>query len=120
MKPKNVTEYIDAKPKDAQKRLREMRAILRKAAPSAQEGLKWRMPSLSYRRILFSYAAFKNHVSMFPTPSVIKAFAKDLSKFTTSRATIHFPLDKPLPVALIRRIALFRVRELKERDAKWM
>jgi uncharacterized protein YdhG (YjbR/CyaY superfamily) len=120
MRPKTVIDYINATPKDARKRLREMRTILRKAAPKAQEGLKWGMPSLSYSRILFSYAAFKNHVSLFPTPSVIKAFAKDLSKLTTSRGTIHFPLDKPLPAAIIRRIALFRVRELKEKDAKWM
>lgn len=120
MKPKTVREYIDAAPKEARRRLREMRAILRKAAPGAQESLKWSMPSLSYKRILFSYAAFTKHVSLFPTPSAIKAFASDLAKYRISRGTIQFPLDEPLPARLVHRIAAFRVRESLGKDARWM
>jgi uncharacterized protein YdhG (YjbR/CyaY superfamily) len=97
-----------------------MRTCLRKAAPGAKENLKWGQPALSYGRILFAYAAFKNHVSLFPTPRAVKAFAGVLAKYKTSSSTIQFPLDKPLPRSLIRKIALFRVRESKERDAKWM
>ena len=97
-----------------------MRACLRKAAPGATESLKWNMPALSHDRILFMYAAFKNHISLFPTAKTLRAFADRLSKYQTSKGTIQFPLDKPLPVALIRKIALFRVKESKERDAKWM
>jgi uncharacterized protein YdhG (YjbR/CyaY superfamily) len=119
-RPKTVAEYIDAAPKEARKRLREMRACLRQAAPGATESLKWGVPAFSYGRILFTYAAFKNHISLFPTPRAVKAFSDSLKKFKTSSSTIQFPLDKPLPLSLIRKIALFRVNESKEKDARWM
>lgn len=71
-------------------------------------------------RILFIFAGFKKHASLFPTPSVTQAFAKQLAGFNTSEGgTIQFPLDKPLPLPLIRRIAKFRVKEVREKDAKW-
>ena len=119
-KPKTVAVYIKSAPKDLQKKLRELRACLAKAAPGAKEELKWGTPTFSYKRILFGYAAFKEFVSFFPTPRVIKAFKKDLAKFNTSSSTIRFPLDRPLPLPLIRKIALFRVKESKEKDARWM
>ena len=118
-KPKTVTEYIEEAAPEARERLREMLECLRKAAPGAEEALKWSMPALCYDRILFTFAAFKNHISLFPTPSAVHAFARDLEKFKTSEGTIQFPLDAPLPQALIRRIASFRVREAVEKDAKW-
>jgi uncharacterized protein YdhG (YjbR/CyaY superfamily) len=119
-KPKSITEYVNAAPKEARKKLREMRACLRKAAPGAKESLKWGVPALSYERILFTFAAFKHHIGFYPTPSAVKAFAKDLSQFKTSRSTIQFRLEKPLPLPLIRKIAVFRVRESNEKDVKWM
>lgn len=119
MKADSIDEYINAAPKAAQKRLREMLACLRKAAPGAEEGIKWGQPALSYKRILFTFAAFKNHISLYPTPSVVKRFASELTEFKTSSSTIQFPLDKPLPLALIQRIAEFRVRESIEKDVKW-
>jgi len=119
-KPKNITEYINAAPKEARKKLREMRACLRKAAPRAEESLKWGVPAFSYHRILFTFAAFRHHLSLYPTPRAVQAFAKDLSKFQTSSSTIQFPLDKPLPLPLIHKIAAFRVRESKENDVRWM
>ena len=118
-RPQNITKYISAAPKDAQKKLREMRACIRKAAPGAEEGLKWGMPSFSYRRILVTFAAHKHHIGFYPTPSAVSAFAKDLSKFATARGSIQFPLDKPLPLALIRKITAFRVRESTQQDKKW-
>ena len=118
-KPKTVTEYINAAPKEAQKKLREMRACIRAAAPGAKEGLKWGMPAFSYRRILVTFAVFKHHIGFYPTPSAVKAFANDLSKFATARGSIQFPLEKPLPLALIRKITAFRVRESIEEDKKW-
>ena len=119
-KSKTVPEYIRAAPKEAQKKLREMRACLRKAAPKAQESLKWGMPAFSHKRILFTYAGFKHHIGFYPTPSAVRAFAKDLSKFKAAKGSIQFPLDKPLPLPLIRKIAAFRVKEEKDKDAKWM
>lgn len=118
-KPESIEEYINTAPKDAQKRLREMLICLRKAAPGAQESLKWGHTTLSYKRILFSFAAFKNHISPYPTPAVVKAFAPDLTEFKTSSSTIQFPLAKPLPLELMEKIAEFRVRESIEKDVKW-
>jgi uncharacterized protein YdhG (YjbR/CyaY superfamily) len=117
--PKSVTEYINAAPKEAQTKLRVMRACIRAAAPGAKESLKWGMPAFSYQRILVTFAAFKNHIGFYPTPSAVKAFAKDLSKFATADSSIRFPLEKPLPLSLIRKITAFRVRECLEEDRKW-
>ena len=118
-RPKSITEYINAAPKEAQKKLREMRACIREAAPGAAESLKWGMPAFSYRRILVTFAAFKHHIGFYPTPAAVKAFAKDLSKFATAKGSIQFPLEKPLPLPLIRKITAFRVRESVEEDGKW-
>src|SRR5580704_14653188 len=117
--PKTVAEYIDAAPKEARKKLREMRAAIRKAAPGAKEGIKWKMPAFSYRRILVMFAAFRHHIGFYPTRSAMHAFDKELSKFTTGRGSIQFPLEKPLPLALIRNLTARRVQESLEKDGKW-
>ena len=119
-KPKSITEYINAAPKEARKKLREIRGCLRQAAPGADESLKWGMPAFSYHRILFTFGGYKHHIGFYPTRSALNAFAKDLSKFKTSSGTVQFPLDRPLSLPLIRKIAIFRVRESKEKDARWM
>src|SRR3981081_289686 len=118
-RPESVTEYINAAPKEARQKLREMRACIRAAAPGAKESLKWGMPAFSYRRILVTFAAFKHHIGFYPTPSAVKAFANDLAKFATAKGSIQFPLEKPLPLPLIRKITAFRVRESIEEDRKW-
>ena len=118
-RPKTIDEYIQAAPKEAQKKLREMHACIRAAAPGAKEGLKWGMPAFSYRRILVTFAAFKNHIGFYPTSSAVTAFAKDLSKFSTARGSIQFPLVKPLPLSLVRKITAFRVKENVKQDKKW-
>jgi uncharacterized protein YdhG (YjbR/CyaY superfamily) len=118
-RPKSISEYINAAPKDARKKLREMRACIRAAAPGANESLKWGMPAFSYRRILVTFAAFKHHIGFYPTPSAVRAFADDLSKFATAKGSIQFPLENPLPLSLIRKITAFRVRESIEKDGKW-
>src|SRR6266403_2419031 len=117
--PNSITEYINAAPKEAQKKLREMGTCIRAAAPGAKESLKWGMPAFSYRRILVTFAAFKHHIGFYPTPSAVKAFADDLSKFVTAKGSIQFPLEKPLPLPLISKITAFRVRESVEEDGKW-
>lgn len=118
-RPKTIDKYINAAPKDAQKKLREMLLCIRAASPGAKESLKWGMPAFSYKRILVTFAAFKNHIGFYPTPSAVKAFAKDLSKFATASASIQFPLEKPLPLPLIRKITAFRVQESLDQDKKW-
>ena len=118
-RPKDVAAYIDAAPKEARKKLREMRAAIRKAAPGAVEGLKWGMPAYSNRRILVIFGGFKRHIGFYPTTSAVKAFADQLKRFVVSRGAVQFPLEKPLPLALIRKITAFRVRESIEEDVTW-
>jgi uncharacterized protein YdhG (YjbR/CyaY superfamily) len=118
-KAKTLAEYIDAAPKESRKKLREMRATIRKSAPGVTESLKWGMPAFSYGRILVMFGGFKHHIGFYPTRSAMKAFAKDLSKFARAAGSIQFPLEKPLPLALIRKITAFRVRESIEQDGKW-
>src|SRR6478752_8008740 len=103
-RPQSITEYINAAPKEARKKLREMRACIRASAPGAKESLKWGMPSFSYRRILVTFAAHKNHIGFYPTPSAVKAFADELKRFHTARGSIQFPLEKPLPLGLVAKI----------------
>ncbi len=118
-RPKTIDEYIEAAPKESRAKLRQMRAAIRAAAPGSAEGMKWSMPAFSQKRILVMFAAFKHHIGFYPTPSAVKAFAKELAGFHTAKGSIQFPLDKPLPVPLIRRITAFRVHENTEQDAKW-
>lgn len=119
-RPATVAEYIKAAPREARARLRQMHASVRSAAPGATEAIKWRMPAHSYRRILVMYAAFKKHISLFPTSAVTRAFASELAGFRTGKGSIQFPLDQPLPRALIRRMVALRVRQSKVEDIKWI
>lgn len=119
-KTTTVSEYINAAPKEARAKLREIRSILKKVAPKAKEGLKWGYPVFEDQRILFSYGAFKTHLNFMPTGPAMKPFKKELEKFTTGKDTIQFSYDRPLPKALIRKIARHRLKEVKLQDAKWM
>ena len=119
MKPKTITEYIKVAPKESQEKLREICVCIRESAPGADESIKWGMPAFSYKRILVMVAGYRHHIGFYPTPSALVKFAKNLSKFKTAKGSIQFPLDKPLPVALIRKITEFRVRESLEEDRKW-
>lgn len=114
-----ISEYIAAAPKEAQAKLRQMRGAIKAGAPEATESLKWSMPAFSYDRILVTFAAFKKHIGLYPTPSAVTKFKKELVKFKTARGSIQFPLDKPLPITLITKIAKFRAKELKAKDKKW-
>jgi uncharacterized protein YdhG (YjbR/CyaY superfamily) len=118
--PKTITNYINDSPKEAQSKLREIRAILKKVAPNATEAIKWGYPVIEEKRILFSFSAHKSHLNFMPTGPAMKPFKKELEKFKTDKDTIQFPYDKPLPKALIQKIAAFRVKEVREKDAKWM
>jgi len=90
-RPRTITEYINAAPREARKSLREMLACIRQAAPGATESLKWGMPAFSYHRILVTYAAFKHHIGFYPTPSAVKAFSKELAGHATAKGSIQFP-----------------------------
>ena len=119
-KLKTVDEYIRAAPDEAQEKLREIRAILKKVAPAATEMLKWGSPVFEEGRILFSYSAHKSHLNFSPTGPAMEPFQEELAKFKTGKDTVQFPYDKPLPKALIRKIAAFRAKQVRENDARWM
>lgn len=118
--PTTIPEYIAAAPKKAQKNLRELYALLQRVAPNAAEGIKWRSPVFEERRILFAFAVFKTHINFMPTPSAINAFKKELTVYRIGKGSIQFPHDKRLPKTLIRKIAAYRIKELREKDVRWM
>jgi len=120
VKPANVDEYINSAPLIAREKLREIRAILKKAAPNATEMLKWGNPVLIEKRILFSYSAYKTHINFMPTGPAMEPFKKELADYSTGKDTIQIPYDRPLPGALIARIAEHRIKDVRENDAKWM
>jgi len=119
IRPTSIAQYISLHPKPARARLREMRALVAAAAPGAKQEIKWGMPAFSRDRILVMFGGFRKHIGFYPTPSAIRAFKKELAGFKCSGAAIQFPLDEPLPAALIRRITKFRVAQSSARDAKW-
>jgi uncharacterized protein YdhG (YjbR/CyaY superfamily) len=119
-RPATVSEYIAAAPPQARAKLRELRALLKAVAPKAKETLKWGSPVFEEGRILFSFSAFKSHLNFMPTHSALTPFKKDLAEYTTGQDTIQFPYDRPLPKGLIRRIAAYRLKQVREQGALWM
>jgi uncharacterized protein YdhG (YjbR/CyaY superfamily) len=115
---KNVDEYLAGTPEPARSTLKHIRAVIRSVVPAeATEVISYGMPMFKYNGMLVGYAAFKNHCSLFPTGSgVIEKFAKELKGYATSRGTIQFPSDKPLPDALVKKIVKARVKENREWD----
>lgn len=118
-KPATIEAYIASCPVDIQDRLHQILATVRKAAPNATESLKWSMPAHSLQKILVTYKAFRNHIGFYPMPSAVKAFSKELKHFKTATGSIQLPHDKPLPIALLKKIVKFRVKEDKEGSIRW-
>jgi uncharacterized protein YdhG (YjbR/CyaY superfamily) len=119
-KPGSIDEYIDSAPIIAKEKLIRIREILRIVAPDSRESIKWGNPVMEEKRILFAFAAFKDHINFMPTPSAMQPFAEELKNFKTGKGTIQLPYDKPIPEDLITRIAAYRARDVRENDAKWM
>jgi uncharacterized protein YdhG (YjbR/CyaY superfamily) len=119
VKPGTIPEYIAFAPPQTRAKLRELRTLIAAGAPGATQGIKWRIAAFSYDRILVAFAGFERHVGFYPTPSALRAFAPDIARFKHAAGSVRFPLDAPLPKALIKRIVAFRVKELRDTDAKW-
>ena len=110
--PQNIDEYLAGVPEPARSTLNKMRAAIRSALPpEATETISYRIPAFKCKRVLVWFAAFSDHCSLFPTASVIEGFKDELKNFSTSKGTIHFPTDKPLPIALIKRLVKSRVAQ---------
>jgi uncharacterized protein YdhG (YjbR/CyaY superfamily) len=118
--PATVDEYLATISGPARSALVKIRAAIRSAAPpEAIETISYRMPALRTKKgVLVWFAAFSNHCSLFPTAAVIEVFKDDLKNFSTSKGTIHFPTEKPLPIALIKKIVKARVRQVEKKKRR--
>jgi uncharacterized protein YdhG (YjbR/CyaY superfamily) len=105
-----IDEYIAGFPKDIQQLLNTMRTTIQKAAPKAAEAIKYAMPTFVLHGNLVHFAAFKNHIGFYPAPDGISAFKKELAVYKTSKGAIQFPLDKPIPIGLVKEIVKYRAQ----------
>ena len=110
--PKTVDEYLAGFPEPARSTLKKIRATIRSAAPAeATEAISYRIPSFKYKGLLMWYAAFADHCSLFPGASVIAAFKDELKGYAVAKGTIRFPVDKPLPAALVKKLVKAKIVE---------
>ncbi len=111
-KADDVDGYIAAAPKEVQAKLNEMRAAIKQLAPDATEYISYGMPVFKYEKPFIGFAAMKNHIGLYPmSGSFVAAHEKELAGFTTSKGAIQLPLDKPLPISLIKKIVKLRIKE---------
>lgn len=111
IKFKSVEEYFAALPVKTRKILKEVRKTIKDAAPEAEEVISYNIPAFKLKGVLIWYAAFKEHISLFPKTNAIAKFKKELSTYDVSKGTIKFPLHKKLPLSLISKIVKFRLEE---------
>ena len=117
--PRNVDEYLADVPEPARSTLKNIRAVIRSAVPAeATECISYGMPAFKHKGVLVWFAAFSDHCSLFPTASVIQAFKKELKSFSTSKGTIQFPTDKPLPGALVKKLVKARVAQIESKKRR--
>jgi uncharacterized protein YdhG (YjbR/CyaY superfamily) len=117
--PKSVDEYLAGVPEPARSTLNRIRAVIRSAVPlEATEAISYGIPTFKYNGALLWFAAFSNHCSLFPTSSVIKALKNELKGYEISKGTIHFPVDKPLPDALVKKMVKLRMAEKEHKKER--
>lgn len=118
-KQKAIDEYIKTFPEDIQIILEKIRKVIEDCAPRSEEAMKYGIPTFKLNgRNLVHFAAFNNHIGFFPTPSAIVTFKKELSGYKTSKGTIQFPLNKPVPFDLVKKITVFRTEEVMKKTKK--
>jgi uncharacterized protein YdhG (YjbR/CyaY superfamily) len=115
--PKNIDEYIAGFPQEIQDILEKIRSTIKKAAPGAEETISYQMPTFVLKGNLVHFAAFKNHIGFYPTPTGIERFREELSGYESAKGSVRFPLDKAIPFTLISKIVKFRVGENLDRAA---
>lgn len=119
-KPSTVEQYIAAAPEQSREKLEEIRKLLKTVVPEAKESIKWGVPVFEEKRILFAYAAFKNHMNFMPTEASLEPFGNELKEFNLGKGSIQLPYNQPLPKKLILKIAKHRSTDVRENDARWM
>jgi len=115
---KTIDEYLNTFPEDVRTILNELRQTIREAAPEAEETINYQIPTFTLHGNLVHFAAFQNHVGFYPTPSGMEAFKKELAPYKGAKGSVQFPIDQPLPLALIRKIVEYRVKENVDRKQK--
>ena len=114
-----IDNFIAGYPRETQALLRQLRSTIRKAVPNAEEVISYGIPTFDlHGRHLVHFAAFKNHIGFYPTPSGIEEFKKELSEYKSAKGSVQFPIYKPLPLGLITKIVRFRVKEILEKEKK--
>ena len=114
----NIDEYIANFPKNVQEILQEIRTTISKALPNATEVISYKMPAFKQHKILIYFAAYKNHIGLYPTSSGIKAFEKEFTNYKWSKGAVQFPINEKMPLKLIEKIAKFRAKEDAEKATK--
>jgi uncharacterized protein YdhG (YjbR/CyaY superfamily) len=114
-KPNSINEYIATFPVQTRKLLRQMRATIKKAAPKAEEVISYGMPAFKFHGLLVWFAAYTRHIGFYPRVSAIQAFKKEIAKYKNAKGSVQFPLHKPLPLALIKKMVQYRVKENLEK-----
>ena len=109
--PEDIDQYIAGFPKEVQKLLKKLRATIKNAAPEAEEIINYGVPTFRLNGNLVHFGGYTKHIGFYPTPSGIQKFAQELSGYETSKGSVKFPLDNPLPYDLVAKIVAFRVRE---------
>lgn len=112
---KDIDEYIAAFPKETQKLLQQVRNAIKKAAPRAEEAIKYAIPTFVYNGNLVHFAGYEKHIGFYPAPTGMEAFKKELSKYKTGKGSVQFPIDQPMPIDLITQIVKFRVAQNEEK-----
>ena len=111
-KVENIDDYISDFPGETQKYLNEIRELIRKLAPDSVESISYAIPTFSLNeKYLVYFAGFKNHIGLYPTPVGMEAFKEELSNYKTGKGSVQFPLNKPLPIALITKIVKYQIEQ---------
>ena len=118
--PKDVEEYLAGVPEPARSTLNRVRAAIRSAVPpEATEAISYRMPTFKYKGPLLGFAAFSNHCGLYPmSPSVMEAFKNELKAYPISKGTIQFPVDQPLPAALVKKMVKARIAQNEQKKKR--
>ena len=111
-----VDKYITQFPKETQQKLEEVRRVIKETAPEAKEIMAYMMPAYKINKYVVFFAGYKGHIGFYPTPSGIEKFKKEIEQYKWAKGSVQFPLDKPLPIDLIKRIVAFRVEEDKNKN----
>lgn len=109
---RNHDEYIAVFPEETRELLEDIRKIIQQAAPDAEEVISYNMPAFKQKKVLVWYAGYKGHIGFYPSVSPIQVFAEELAKYKTSKGAIQFPLDKPIPKAIVKKIVKYRLEEV--------